>query len=52
VLFSAHGLSETIIRQGDPYQFQVERSVAGIVRLLDIAGLDWATCYQSRATPR
>ena len=52
LLFSAHGLPETIVRQGDPYQFQVERSVAGIVRGLDIPGLDWTVCYQSRATPQ
>ncbi len=52
VLFSAHGLPESIIKAGDPYQFQVERTVAGVARLLDIAGLDFVTCYQSRATPQ
>ncbi len=52
VLFSAHGLPEVIIKSGDPYQFQVERSVAGVVRSLAIPGLDFAVCYQSRATPQ
>lgn len=52
VLFSAHGLPETIIKQGDPYQFQVERTVVSVVRRLDVAGLDYAVCYQSRATPQ
>lgn len=52
VLFSAHGLPEIIVRKGDPYQFQVERTVAGVVRGLGIEGLDWAICYQSRATPQ
>ena len=52
ILFSAHGLPEVIIQGGDPYQFQVERTVAGVVRLLGIEGLDHATCYQSRATPQ
>ena len=52
VLFSAHGLPEVIIAGGDPYQFQVERTVAGVVRMLAIEGLDHATCYQSRATPQ
>lgn len=52
VLFSAHGLPETIIKQGDPYQFQVERTVATVVRQLNIEGLDHAVCYQSRATPQ
>ena len=52
LLFSAHGLPEVIVRQGDPYQFQIERSAAAIVRRLDIADLDWVVCYQSRATPQ
>ena len=52
VLFSAHGLPETIIRQGDPYQFQVEQTVAAIVEQLDLPGLDYVICYQSRATPQ
>ena len=52
ILFSAHGLPEAIIKAGDPYQFQVERTVAGIVRVLGIEDLDHVTCYQSRATPQ
>jgi ferrochelatase len=52
VLFSAHGLPETIIKRGDPYQFQVERTVAAIVDNLDLPGLDFVICYQSRATPQ
>ncbi len=52
VLFSAHGLPEAIVKAGDPYQFQVERTVAGVVRSMGLEGLDWVTCYQSRATPQ
>ncbi len=52
VLFSAHGLPETIVKHGDPYQFQIERTVAAAVRTLAIPGLDWSVCYQSRATPQ
>jgi ferrochelatase len=52
VLFSAHGLPEKIIREGDPYQYQIERTVAEIVAALDIPGLDAVVCYQSRATPQ
>jgi len=56
ILFSAHGLPEVIIKKGDPYQFQMERTVAGVVRVLqeqgDLDGLDYALCYQSRATPQ
>ena len=52
VLFSAHGLPESIIRAGDPYQFQVEQTVAAILGELDEPDLDWIVCYQSRATPQ
>lgn len=49
VLFSAHGLPEKVIRAGDPYQAQVERTAKAIADL--IGGLDWAVCYQSRVGP-
>jgi len=52
LLFSAHGLPESIVKQGDPYQWQVERSVAAVVERLGIDGLDHQTCYQSRVTPQ
>jgi ferrochelatase len=52
VLFSAHGLPETIVRRGDPYQFQVEWTVARVIEELAIPGLDATVCYQSRATPQ
>jgi protoporphyrin/coproporphyrin ferrochelatase len=52
ILFSAHGLPETIVRHGDPYQFQVERTVASVVRSMAVPALDWTVCYQSRATPQ
>ncbi len=51
VLFSAHGLPERIIRAGDPYQFQVERTVDAVRDALAMPDLDWLVCYQSRATP-
>ena len=52
VLFSAHGLPEVIINAGDPYQYQVEQTVAAVIRELDIPELDSVICYQSRATPQ
>lgn len=52
VLFSAHGLPETIVKRGDPYQWQVERTVATVVDALAIPGLDHTVCYQSRVTPQ
>ena len=48
VLFSAHGLPEKTIAGGDPYQWQVERSVEAITQVLAIDELDHAICYQSR----
>ena len=52
VLFSAHGLPESIIKRGDPDQWQVEQTVAAVLAALDLPGLDHAICYQSRATPQ
>lgn len=51
VLFSAHGLPERVIAGGDPYQVQVEATVAAVVEHLGIPGLDYAVCYQSRVGP-
>jgi protoporphyrin/coproporphyrin ferrochelatase len=51
VLFSAHGLPETIIKGGDPYQWQMEQTVEAVVAVWG-AAVDWAICYQSRATPQ
>ena len=50
VLFSAHGLPQSIVQRGDPYQWQVERS-AGAVRRLLPADWDCRICYQSRVGP-
>lgn len=51
VLFSAHGLPEVIIQGGDPYQWQVEQTVAAVVEAWG-EPVDHAICYQSRATPQ
>jgi ferrochelatase len=48
LLFSAHGLPESIVRAGDPYQWQCERSAEAIVRAAGLEGADWRVCYQSR----
>jgi ferrochelatase len=50
VLLSAHGLPERVITGGDPYQWQVEQSVAALKPLLPP---EWETeiCYQSRVGP-
>jgi ferrochelatase len=51
VLFSAHGLPEVIIKGGDPYQWQVEQTVAAVMAAWG-ATVDYTICYQSRATPQ
>ncbi len=52
VLFSAHGLPEAIIKAGDPYQHQIERTTAAVIRQMALPELDAVVCYQSRATPQ
>ncbi len=51
VLFSAHGLPEPIVQDGDPYQWQIEQTVAHMLNAWGEAP-DWVICYQSRATPQ
>ena len=50
LLFSAHGLPQSVVDRGDPYQWQVEQSVAAVWKLLPS---DWEMriCYQSRVGP-
>lgn len=55
LLFSAHGLPEKIVKDGDPYQWQCEESAREIAETLaknhDLFDLDWSICYQSRVGP-
>jgi ferrochelatase len=51
LIFSAHGLPEKNIKKGDPYQWQIEKSVEKIVESLKIENLDWVLSYQSRVGP-
>ena len=50
LLFSAHGLPEKIVEDGDPYQAQIQASSAAIAALLPELP-DWNVCYQSRVGP-
>lgn len=50
LLFSAHGLPEKVIEDGDPYQWQVEQTVEAVTRQLPEFP-DWQICYQSRVGP-
>lgn len=55
LLFSAHGLPKRVIVAGDPYQAQVEMSVAAVRDALarggHLADVEVVTCYQSRVGP-
>jgi len=48
ILFSAHGLPKKNIEKGDPYQEQIEATVAAIVDHLPDQLQDTEICYQSR----
>ena len=50
LLFSAHGLPETVVARGDPYQAQIEATAAAVARLLP-EFRDWGISYQSRVGP-
>jgi ferrochelatase len=52
LLFSAHGLPEVIVRRGDPYQWQIEQTVAAVMAGWDGPVPEHRICYQSRATPQ
>lgn len=52
ILFSAHGLPESVIKSGDPYQRQCEQTAEKIVEEMKIDDLDWQICYQSRVGPK
>lgn len=51
VLFSAHGLPEITVERGDSYQWQVEQTVAAVVKRLPEALKEHEICYQSRVGP-
>ncbi|MBW8309622.1 MAG: ferrochelatase [Candidatus Paracaedibacteraceae bacterium] len=48
LLFSAHGIPQKLVDQGDPYQWQVEQTVTHIMRVFKI---EHQICYQSRVGP-
>ncbi|ADC89606.1 ferrochelatase [Thermocrinis albus DSM 14484] len=48
-LFSAHSLPISVIKKGDPYQFQTERTVQLIMQ--HFPGVNYALAYQSKVGP-
>ena len=51
VLFSAHGLPKRVVDRGDPYQWQVERTVQAVLEHWRGAPFEHTICYQSRVGP-
>lgn len=51
ILFSAHGLPEKTIDAGDPYQWQITRSVNLITDSLKIPEKNYKITYQSKVGP-
>ncbi len=51
LIFSAHGLPESKIKKGDPYQWHVEETVKEIMLKLNNENLDHVISYQSRVGP-
>lgn len=60
ILFSAHGLPEKLVKNGDPYQWQIERTTQKVVEALRLETqevpqqgetIDYVNCYQSRVGP-
>lgn len=52
ILFSAHGLPEKIVKDGDPYQWQCEETARRIMDVLNLDDPDWHVCYQSKVGPQ
>lgn len=52
LLFSAHGLPESIVSDGDPYRWQVEQTVKAVLRALGGRHRPHTICFQSRVTPQ
>jgi ferrochelatase len=49
VLFSAHALPQKFIDRGDPYQNQVEQTIAGVMER--VGSIDYQVGFQSRSGP-
>jgi ferrochelatase len=45
-VFTAHSLPQRILAEGDPYPYEVDRTAAGVARLLGLT--TWEVAYQSQ----
>jgi ferrochelatase len=51
LIFSAHGLPESVVQAGDPYASQVAATAEAVAERLPKALSDWRIAYQSRVGP-
>lgn len=51
ILFSAHSLPKKIVDTGDPYQFQIEKTVENIMKDVYLSSFDYKISYQSKVGP-
>lgn len=51
ILFSAHGTPVKLVKQGDPYSFQIRETVEKIVEQGKISQ-NWELCFQSKVGPQ
>lgn len=54
LLFSAHGIPEILVKKGDPYQLQVEETVAEVMKKINESqsnNIEHTICYQSKVGP-
>jgi ferrochelatase len=49
VIFSAHSLPESFIREGDPYVAELERTIRGLEKVMELPR--WYLTFQSRSGP-
>ncbi|MFI4984131.1 MAG: ferrochelatase [Rickettsiales bacterium] len=48
ILFSAHGIPQNRVEGGDPYEFQVGKTAAAIIKKSGLTNVDYHVCYQSK----
>jgi len=51
ILFSAHSIPVKFVEQGDPYQWQIKKTVEAILKDKELQQHDSQICYQSKVGP-
>lgn len=51
ILFSAHSIPKKFVTQGDPYEWQINKTLQAILKDEEISKYDNLLCYQSKVGP-